>query len=133
MEDLTNTVRIADAGPASVTLLDPPSPAKLEATITGVLRSQLRIRLTTPLPRDAYLLVNLKNHLLFGEVVYCEPSGDAYEVALLIEESHCLSPLENPPSTLSEILGQEQIQPPKSDAIPEAELTGLWRFVRSAG
>jgi hypothetical protein len=127
--------RIADASPVSVTVLDPPSRVKLDATVVGASDMCLRMVLEAPLPRDAYLVVNLKNHMLFGEVVYCSPSSGTYEVGLLIQESHCLSDLGSVPATLTEILEQERIPAaeyqPDSAATREAELAGQWRFDRS--
>ena len=129
--------QIAETSLVSVTVLDPPSKAKIEATVVGASPTRLRVLLSAPLPRDAYLVVNLKNHLLFGEVVYCCPRTGAYEAALLIQESHCLSDLDSPPAALTEILEREKIAAPDcesdSAALPEAEAAGPWRFVRSVG
>ncbi|HLX41874.1 MAG TPA: hypothetical protein VKR43_00495 [Bryobacteraceae bacterium] len=137
MDAQTANVRTADASLVSVTVLEPPSKGNIEAAVVGASQTRLRVRLSAPLPRDAYLVVNLKNHMLFGEVVYCCASSGAYEAGLLIQESHCLGDLGNPPTTLTEILEREKIAAPDcepdSTALPEAEAAGQWRFVRSVG
>jgi len=129
--------RSADARLVSVTVLEPPSKGNIEAAVVGASQTRLRVRLSAPLPRDAYLVVNLKNHMLFGEVVYCCASAGAYEAGLLIQESHCLADLGNPPATLTEILDREKIPAPEcepdSTDLPQAEAAGPWRFVRSIG
>jgi hypothetical protein len=137
VDALTPNAELADASRVSVTMLEPPSNADIDATVVGASKTHLRVILSAPLPRDTYLVVNLKNYLLFGEVVYCSPSSGAYEAGLLIQESHCLSDLGNPPTTLTEILDREKIPAaecePDSTALPEAEAAGQWRFVRSIG
>ena len=135
--NLRTNERISETSAVSVSVLDPPSEAKLTATVLGASHTQLRVVLNVPLARDAYLVVNLKNHMLFGEVVYCFPCSDAYEVGLLIQEAHCLSDLGNAPATLTGILEQEKIPvadyEPDCPELRESEPGAQWGFVRSIG
>jgi len=109
VEEQTLTARIAGDDPVVVTVLDPPSLGELEARVVDVSSTRLRLLLRVQIPRDAYLLVKLKNYLLFGEVGQCCASSGAYEVGVLIEESLCLVPLEVRPATLLEMVAEARV------------------------
>jgi hypothetical protein len=109
VEEQTLTARIAGDDLVAVTVLDPSSPGELEARVIDVSRTRLRLLLRVQIPRDAYLLVKLKNYLLFGEVGHCCRSSGAYEVDVLIEDSLCLTPLEARPATLMEMVVGERV------------------------
>lgn len=87
-----------------VTVLDPPVQGDVEATVVNVSHTCLRLHLGVRIPRDAYLMVKLKDFLLFGEVGACSPSSGAFEISVLVEESLCLA-LEPHPATLMEMVG----------------------------
>jgi hypothetical protein len=109
VEEQILSARIAGDDPVLVTVLDPPSLGELEARVIEVSRTRLRLLLRVQIPRDAYLLVKLKNYLLFGEVGRCCRSSGAYEVDVLIEESLCLIPLDACPATLMEMVGEARV------------------------
>jgi hypothetical protein len=106
VEEQTLTARIAGDDPVVVTVLDPSALGDLEARVVDVSSTCLYLLLRLQIPRDAYVLVKLKNYLLFGEVGHCRRStSGAYEVGVVIEESLCLIPLEGRPATLREMVG----------------------------
>jgi hypothetical protein len=109
VEQQTPIDLIASNDAVVVKLLDPPSAGEIEARVIDVCRMHLRLLSRAQIPRDAYLVVKMKNYMLFGEVGYCCPSDGAYDVGLLIQESLCLRPLESRPATLVEIVNQERV------------------------
>jgi len=119
VEEPALTARIAGDDAVVVTVLDPPSLGELEARVIDVSSTRLRLLLRVPIPRDAYLVVKLKNYLLFGEVGQCcalsganetgANATGACEVVVLIEESLCLVPFESGPATLLQMVAAEPV------------------------
>jgi len=106
VEERSLTARICADDLVLVTVLDPPGLGDVEARVVDVSSACLHLLLGVDIPRDAYLLIKLKNYLLFGEVGQCCRSSGSYEVGVVIEESLCLVPLEARPSTLVEMVGE---------------------------
>jgi hypothetical protein len=105
VEEQPINARFAGDDSVMVTVLDPPVQGDVEAAVVNVSHTCLRLHLGVRIPRDAYLLVKLKDFLLFGEVGSCSPSSGAFEISVLVEESLCLGSLEPHPVTLMEIVG----------------------------
>jgi hypothetical protein len=104
MEEQTSEDQIPRGIPVFLEVSEPRSEGELEAWIVDVSKTKLRVFLRSPLPGDAFVLVKLKNHLLFGEVDYCQAEGETFDVGLLIVESLCLLTSENPPNSLIDIV-----------------------------
>jgi hypothetical protein len=73
--------------PVLVTELDPPGQAPERGLLIDVSKNGMLVRISHSMNSGALLKVQTPDLLTLGEVVRCQPDGDAFDVALALRHS----------------------------------------------
>jgi hypothetical protein len=73
--------------PVLVTELDPPGQAPQRGLLIDVSKNGMLVRISHRMNSGALLKVQTPDLLTLGEVVRCQPDGDAFDVALALRHS----------------------------------------------
>jgi hypothetical protein len=73
--------------PVLVTELDPPGQAPERGILKNVSKNGMLVRMSHAMTSGSLLRVETPEILTLGEVVRCQPDGDAFDVALALRHS----------------------------------------------